>query len=75
MTFSYLVGTDHHAKSTSFLRSADDRVALAPAYDIAAHLHHPGFHTSALDIAGRRASGEGSGPARRDGSATADPPS
>lgn len=54
--FSYLVGnTDHHAKNTSFLRFPDGRVALAPAYDIAAHLHHPGTHRTALDLAGESA--------------------
>lgn len=55
VTFSYLVGnTDHHAKNTSFLRSVDGTVSLAPTYDIAAHLHHPGPHLSALDLAGTR---------------------
>ncbi len=55
VTFSYLVGnSDHHAKNTSFQRYADGRVAVAPAYDIAVHLHHPGAHLLALDIAGKR---------------------
>ncbi len=55
VTFSYLVGnTDHHAKNTSFLRHMDGTVSLASAYDIAAHLHHPGQHLSALDLAGKR---------------------
>lgn len=53
--FSYLVGnTDHHAKNISFLRHRDNTVELAPAYDIAAHLHHPGDHLTALDVGGRR---------------------
>lgn len=53
VAFSYLVGnTDHHAKNTSFLRHADGQVALAPGYDIATHLHHPGPHRTALDLAG-----------------------
>ncbi len=53
--FTFLVGnTDHHAKNTSFLRHADNTATLAPAYDIAAHLHHPGVHQSALDFAGER---------------------
>lgn len=53
VTFSYLVGnTDHHAKNTSFLRRADGTVSLAPGYDIAAHLHYPGAHRTALDLAG-----------------------
>ena len=55
VTFSYLVGnTDHHAKNTSFVRFSDGSVSVAPAYDIAAHLHHRGEHLSALDIAGKR---------------------
>lgn len=59
VTFSWLVGnTDHHAKNTSFLRHADGRVSLAPGYDIAAHLHHPGSHQFALDLAGRRQADE-----------------
>lgn len=53
VAFSFLVGnTDHHAKNTSFLRFPDGRVGLAPGYDIAAHLHHPGPHRTALDVAG-----------------------
>ncbi|UJH70403.1 type II toxin-antitoxin system HipA family toxin [Ornithinimicrobium sp. INDO-MA30-4] len=55
VAFSYLVGnTDHHAKNTSFLRPPTGSVRLAPAYDIAAHLHHEGSHLSALDLAGER---------------------
>ena len=55
VTFSYLVGnSDHHAKNTSFVRFVDGSVSVAPAYDIAAHLHHPGVHVAALDIAGKR---------------------
>lgn len=55
VTFSYLVGnTDHHAKNTSFLRPPEGPARLAPAYDIAAHLHHEGPHSSALDIDGER---------------------
>ncbi len=55
VTFSYLVGnSDHHAKNTSFVRFADGSVSVAPAYDIAAHLHHPGAHVAALDLAGKR---------------------
>ncbi|GAB48517.1 type II toxin-antitoxin system HipA family toxin [Mobilicoccus pelagius] len=53
VAFSWLVGnSDHHAKNTSFLRHADGRVDVAPAYDVAAHLHHPGAHRTALDLAG-----------------------
>ncbi len=41
VTFSFLVGnTDMHAKNISFLRHADGRAELSPAYDIAMHLHH-----------------------------------
>lgn len=55
VTFSLLVGnTDMHAKNISFLRYADGRVALSPAYDIAMHLHHPhDNHRFALDVNGR----------------------
>lgn len=53
VTFSWLVGnTDHHAKNTSFLRWDDGRVGVAPGYDISSHLHHPGSHRTALDLAG-----------------------
>lgn len=54
-TFSHLVGnTDMHAKNISFLRLPDRRVTLAPAYDIAMHLHHPSDNRrSALDVNGR----------------------
>lgn len=55
LTFSFLVGnTDHHAKNISFMRHPDGSVALAPAYDVAVHLHHPGAHRFALDVAGER---------------------
>ncbi|HET7389120.1 MAG TPA: HipA domain-containing protein [Nocardioidaceae bacterium] len=55
LTFSLLVGnTDLHAKNISFLRYADGRVALSPAYDIAMHLHHPRDNRRfALDVNGR----------------------
>lgn len=51
-TFSHLVGnTDLHAKNISFLRFPDGRGALAPAYDIAMHLHHQRDNRrSALDV-------------------------
>lgn len=53
VVFSFLVGnTDHHAKNTSVLRHPDGRVSLAPAYDIAVHLHHRGAHRTAFDLAG-----------------------
>lgn len=54
-TFSFLVGnTDMHAKNISFMRHADGRVTLSPAYDIAMHLHHDRDNRrSALDINGK----------------------
>jgi len=54
-TFSHLVGnTDMHAKNISYLRLPDGRVSLAPAYDIAMHLHHPRDNRrSALDVNGK----------------------
>ena len=55
-TFNLAVGnTDAHAKNISLLRRADGTVALAPAYDVAMHLHHA--HASrvfAMDVAGER---------------------
>jgi len=55
VTFSVLVGnTDLHAKNVSFLRHADGRVALSPAYDIAMHLHHQRDNRRfAMDLDGR----------------------
>ena len=55
VTFSFLVGnTDMHAKNISFLRYADARVELSPAYDIAMHLHHRRDNRRfALDVNGR----------------------
>ena len=54
VTFSLLVGnTDLHAKNISFLRHPDGSIELAPAYDIAMHLHHrPDDRRNALDING-----------------------
>jgi len=54
-TFNFLIGnTDFHAKNISFLRHANGRVELAPAYDLAMHLHHlGGERKSALDINGK----------------------
>jgi serine/threonine-protein kinase HipA len=55
-TFNLAMGnTDAHAKNISVLRRTDGTVALAPAYDIAMHLHHA--HASrvfAMDVAGER---------------------
>jgi len=56
-TFSHLVGnTDMHAKNISFLRHPDGRVELAPAYDIAMHMHHVREgRRSALDVNSKHA--------------------
>lgn len=55
LTFSFLIGnTDLHAKNISFLRHADGRVALSPAYDIAMHLHRGRDNRRfAMDVNGR----------------------
>ncbi len=55
VAFSLVVGnTDMHAKNISFLRHADGRVDLSPAYDIAMHLHHrPDDRRNALDVNGK----------------------
>jgi len=52
VTVNYLLGnSDAHAKNVSFLRHADGTASLAPAYDIAMHLHHADEqHRTALDI-------------------------
>jgi serine/threonine-protein kinase HipA len=44
-TFNLALGnTDAHAKNISFIRHANGDVSLAPAYDIAMHLHHKSAH-------------------------------
>lgn len=55
VTFAHLVGnTDMHAKNISFLRRLDGRVELAPAYDVAMHLHHEReARRFALDVNGK----------------------
>jgi len=60
VTFSHLVGnTDMHAKNISFLRHPDLRVELAPAYDIAMHMHHVREgRRSALDVNSKHAMNE-----------------
>lgn len=52
VTLNYVLGNiDAHAKNISFLRHEDGTASLAPAYDIAMHLHHSDEqHRSALDI-------------------------
>ncbi|MGN6605646.1 MAG: type II toxin-antitoxin system HipA family toxin [Jatrophihabitans sp.] len=54
-TLNYVLGNiDAHAKNISFLRHDDGTATLAPAYDIAMHLHHDDEqHRSALDINGK----------------------
>jgi serine/threonine-protein kinase HipA len=56
-TFNLAVGnTDAHAKNISLLRHPDGRAELAPAYDIAMHLHHRlGDRTFAMDVNAKRA--------------------
>lgn len=56
VTFSHLVGnTDLHAKNVSFLRDSDGAGSLAPAYDIAVHLHHDRDNRRfALDVNGKQ---------------------
>jgi serine/threonine-protein kinase HipA len=40
-TFNLAIGnTDAHAKNISFIRHSDGDASLAPAYDVAMHLHH-----------------------------------
>jgi serine/threonine-protein kinase HipA len=53
--FNLLIGnTDAHAKNHSFIRDRDGTVQLAPAYDVAMHLHHERADPlSALDINGK----------------------
>lgn len=55
VTFSTAVGnTDLHAKNISVLHHIDGSAQLAPAYDIAMHLHHRSpAPRSGFDIAGR----------------------
>lgn len=55
VAFNYLIGnTDAHAKNISFIRSPDGTAVLAPAYDVAMHLHHNRRDPlSAMDINGK----------------------
>lgn len=55
VAFNFLIGnTDAHAKNHSFIRERDGTVHLAPAYDVAMHLHHQRADPlSALDINGK----------------------
>ncbi len=51
-TFNLAIGnTDAHAKNISVLRLPDGSARLAPAYDVAMHLHHRGATRSfAMDV-------------------------
>lgn len=53
--FNLAIGnTDVHAKNISFLRHADGTVRLAPAYDVAMHLHSPAASgLFAMDVNGK----------------------
>lgn len=55
-TFNLAVGnTDAHAKNISFVRYADGTAQLAPAYDVAMHLHSPvASGVFAMDVRGAR---------------------
>ncbi|HSY15195.1 MAG TPA: HipA domain-containing protein [Jatrophihabitantaceae bacterium] len=55
VTFSHLIGnTDAHAKNISVLRHPDGTATVAPAYDVAMHLHHGRkVPLSAMDINGK----------------------
>jgi len=54
-TFNLAIGnTDAHAKNISFIRYPDGDAALAPAYDIAMHLHHTSANrTFAMNVNGK----------------------
>lgn len=54
-TFNLAIGnTDAHAKNISFIRDSDGVASLAPAYDIAMHLHHASANrTFAMNVNGK----------------------
>jgi serine/threonine-protein kinase HipA len=54
-TFNLAIGnTDAHAKNISFIRYPDGDASLAPAYDIAMHLHHISANRSfAMNVNGK----------------------
>ena len=54
-TFNLAIGnTDAHAKNISFIRGPDGDASLAPAYDIAMHLHHTSANrTFAMNVNGK----------------------
>ncbi|MBK5250898.1 MAG: HipA domain-containing protein, partial [Actinomycetales bacterium] len=55
-TFNLAVGnTDAHAKNISFMRPPDGTASLAPAYDVAMHMHSDASSgIFAMDVAGER---------------------
>jgi serine/threonine-protein kinase HipA len=55
ITFNHLVGnTDAHAKNISLIRHPDGTADLAPAYDVAMHMHHRlRDPLSAMDVNGK----------------------
>lgn len=55
-TFNLAIGnTDAHAKNISIVHRADGEHALAPAYDVAMHMHHEhADERFAMDVAGTR---------------------
>jgi serine/threonine-protein kinase HipA len=56
-TFNLAIGnTDAHAKNISFIRDSGGNASLAPAYDIAMHLHHSSANrTFAMNVNGKSA--------------------
>jgi len=54
-TFNLAIGnTDAHAKNISFIRHPNGDASLAPAYDIAMHLHHTSANrTFAMNVNGK----------------------
>lgn len=54
-TFNLAIGnTDAHAKNISFIRDSDGDASLAPAYDIAMHVHHTAANrTFAMNVNGK----------------------
>ena len=54
-TFNLAIGnTDAHAKNISFIRYPDGDASLAPAYDIAMHLHHTSANRAfAMNVNGK----------------------
>jgi serine/threonine-protein kinase HipA len=56
-TFNLAIGnTDAHAKNISVVRLPDGSAVLAPAYDVAMHLHHPtADRVFAMDVNGKSA--------------------